>query len=332
MTAFTRTLCIITASLLAAPVHALDTNRKEVREFIDQMSREHGFKKTALRRLLRKAETKQAILDAISRPAERVVPWYEYRERFMTPRRIAKGAYFRGQHAAMLDKLATQGSPVAAILGILGVETQFGENTGHYRVIDALSTLAFDYPPRADFFRDELQQFLLLTKEQGIAADQAFGSYAGAMGPPQFMPSSYRKYAVDGDGDGKLDLWNDWDDVLASVSNYLLQFGWRSGEPVMAEASFDTDPATLNIIGSGRDIALNETVGSLKSKGVRFETSLPAEAPALLFVLQGKEGPLYRVGFNNFYVLTRYNRSTLYVSAAYELGTAIMNAGADAPE
>lgn len=327
MPAIRKGLGLLFACLLAGSAHAVDVHRDEVRAFIKEMSREHGFKSSELRKVLKGAETKQAILDAISRPAERTVPWHEYRERFLTPQRIAKGVDFMQQHAETLQRLRANGAPVAEILGILGVETLYGGNTGRYRVIDALATLAFDYPPRGDFFRSELEVFLVLTRELNIAPDQPIGSYAGAMGPPQFIPSSYRDYAVDGDGDRKRDLWNNWDDVLASVANYLMKFGWRAGEPVMAEAGVPDDLSALTMFGSGREIQLNETVASLRGKGVRFDTALPPEAPALLFTLQGKNGPVYRVGFNNFYVLTRYNRSTLYASAVHELGQAITPVG-----
>lgn len=318
---------LLWTALFAAPaVHALDTSREDVRDFIGKMSREHQFDSGELKTLFRQVESKKSILDAMSKPAERSVPWFEYRERFMTEQRLTKGAAFGQRHAAGLDKLKASGAPVGEILGILGVETMFGEVVGKHRVIDALSTLAFDYPPRRDFFIGELEQFLLLSREQNIRPEQAVGSYAGAMGPPQFMPSSYRNYAVDGDGDGKRDLWTDWDDVLASIANYLAQFGWRSGEPVMADADLSAaDMSSFAIIGSGRGIALSESVGSLRKKGVKFDTTLPDDAPALVFTLQGRDGPVYRVGFNNFYVITRYNRSTMYAAAVNELGQALVS-------
>jgi membrane-bound lytic murein transglycosylase B len=232
---------------------------------------------------------------------------------------------FARAHAATLDKLASQGAPTDVILGILGVETMYGEITGRYRVVDALSTLAFDYPPRSAYFLSELEQFLLLAREQKLVINDVQGSYAGAMGPPQFMPHSYREFAVDGDADGKINLWNDWEDVLASIANYLQQFGWHPGEPVFAEASYVANDANGQALAySTGDIGLNDTVASLKAKGVKFTTNLPDTAPAVLITLQGKEGPIYRVGFNNFYVITRYNRSPLYVNAVYEVGQAVM--------
>jgi membrane-bound lytic murein transglycosylase B len=300
---------------------ALDLSRKEVRAFIEETSRDHGVERAHLEALLAKAETKQAILDAISRPAERVVPWHEYRERFLTEKRILQGADFWIGHEQALKSIVDP-NVAASVVGILGVETSFGRITGRYRVIDALATLAFDYPPRAAFFRGELQQFFLLAREEAVDPATALGSYAGAMGAPQFISSSYRNFAVDGDGDGKRDLWGNWNDVIASVANYLYVYGWRAGEPVVVAAELDS--ADLSRFDTSK-VELNETVQSLRDKGVRFETSLPGDAPAMLIAAQGKDGPLYRVGFNNFYAITRYNRSTMYAMAVSDLGQAILN-------
>lgn len=305
---------------------AVDVKRAEVRAFIDETSRNFGFPRAQIESLLAQAETKQPILDAISRPAERVVPWFEYRERFLTEKRILQGTDFWMTHGEALRRIPDP-NVAASVVGILGVETSFGRITGRYRVIDALTTLAFDYPPRGEFFRGELQQFLLLSREESVDPKTALGSYAGAMGAPQFISSSYRNYAIDGDGNGKRDLWNSWDDVIGSVANYLLVYGWREGEPVVV-------PATL----PGNDLSpfdtskleLNETVASLRKKGVHFDTTMPDAAPALLIVAQGKDGPVYRVGFHNFYVLTRYNRSPMYAMAVHDLGQAVVNFMRDA--
>jgi peptidoglycan lytic transglycosylase B len=304
---------------------ALDVKRPEVRAFIEETSRDLGFERNQLESLLAQAETKQAILDAISRPAERVVPWFEYRDRFLTEKRILQGTDFWIEHGETLRRIP-DANVAASVVGILGVETSFGRITGRYRVIDALATLAFDYPPRGDFFRSELQQFLLLSREEAVDPRTALGSYAGAMGAPQFISSSYRTYAIDGDGNGKRDLWNSWDDVIGSVANYLLAYGWREGEPVAVTATLDGDVSRFNTAKP----ELNETVKSLRDKGVRFETSMPADAPALLIVAQGKDGPVYRVGFTNFYVLTRYNRSPMYAMAVHDLGEAVVNFMRDA--
>jgi membrane-bound lytic murein transglycosylase B len=304
---------------------ALDVKRPEVRAFIEETSRDLGFERNQLESLLAQAETKQAILDAISRPAERVVPWFEYRDRFLTEKRILQGTDFWIEHGETLRRIPDP-NVAASVVGILGVETSFGRITGRYRVIDALATLAFDYPPRGDFFRSELQQFLLLSREEAVDPRTALGSYAGAMGAPQFISSSYRSYAIDGDGNGKRDLWNSWDDVIGSVANYLLAYGWREGEPVAVTATLDGDVSRFNTAKP----ELNETVKSLRDKGVRFQTSMPADAPALLIVAQGKDGPVYRVGFTNFYVLTRYNRSPMYAMAVHDLGEAVVNFMRDA--
>jgi membrane-bound lytic murein transglycosylase B len=324
-------LPIALAALLAclAPIasaSALDVKRPEVRAFIEETTRDFGIARDQLEALLKQAETKQTILDAISRPAERVVPWHEYRERFLTEKRILQGTDFWTEHGATLRRIPDP-NVAASVVGILGVETSFGRITGRFRVIDALATLAFDYPPRSDFFRSELQQFLLLSREEAVDPRTALGSYAGAMGAPQFISSSYRNYAIDGDGNGKRDLWNSWDDVIGSVANYLLAFGWREGEPVVVTATLPSDDLSRFNIAK---LELNETVQSLRDKGVRFETSLPADAPALLIVAQGKDGPVYRVGFTNFYVVTRYNRSPMYAMAVHDLGQAVVNFMRDA--
>lgn len=309
-----------------APAYALDEARAEIRAFIAEMTRDHGFDRAELEALFRQTETKQSILDAISRPAERVTPWFEYRERFLTERRIHQGTDFWLEQRDKLAQIEDDGI-ASTVVGILGVETSFGRITGRYRVIDALATLAFDFPPRAPFFRDELKQFLILTREESVDPQTALGSYAGAMGAPQFISSSYRKFAVDSDGDGHRNLWSSWDDVVGSVANYLEAHGWRRGEPVVVAAALESnDLARFDV----SKIELNETVQSLRAKNVRFETSLPADAPAMLIVSQGKDGPQYRVGFNNFYVITRYNRSTMYAMAVHDLGQAIRNFMLDA--
>jgi membrane-bound lytic murein transglycosylase B len=317
---------LLTCLIWIPAASALDVKRPEVRAFIDATSRDLGFPRAQLEALLAQAETKQPILDAISRPAERVVPWFEYRDRFLTEKRILQGADFWIAHGEALRRIPDP-NVAASVVGILGVETSFGRITGRYRVLDALATLAFDYPPRSDFFRSELQQFLLLSREESVDPKAALGSYAGAMGAPQFVSSSYRNFAIDGDGNGKRDLWNSWDDVIGSVANYLLVHGWREGEPVVVNATLPSDD--LSRFDTSK-LELNETVESLRSKGVRFGTTLPDTAPALLIVAQGKDGPVYRVGFTNFYALTRYNRSPMYAMAVHDLGEAVVNFMRDA--
>jgi membrane-bound lytic murein transglycosylase B len=308
----------ILVALLAQPAQAIDSSRSEVRAFIETMVHDHGSDRVQLTALLEGAQTVPSILSAISRPAERVVPWHEYRAQFLNTRRISQGNEFWNAHAARLQPLDS--GLAATVAGIVGVETSYGRSAGRFRVLDALATLGFDYPPRGEFFRGELRHFLLLAREESIDPNNALGSYAGAMGIPQFIPSSYRQFAVDADGDGNRDLWSNWHDVIYSVANYLKVHGWRDGEAVVAEAKLANPDLSRFELGV---LALNETVQSLRNKGVRFETQMPPDAPAMLAVLRGKSGPEYRVAFNNFYVITRYNRSTLYALAVHELGQAV---------
>jgi membrane-bound lytic murein transglycosylase B len=309
-------------SLAAAlPATALDRSREDVRAFEEEMERNNGFDAAWLGTLLDQAESLPRIIELMSRPAERVKPWHEYRDHFLTRQRIEEGARFWEDHRAKLAEVESRtGVAQQVIVAILGVETFYGRITGKIRVIDALSTLAFDYPPRSSYFRAELEQFLLLTREEAVDPTVATGSYAGAMGYPQFMPRSYRAYAVDGDADGRRDLWSSTDDVIASVANYLAEHGWRAGEPVVVPAQLGFPDAEELVAGS---IVTDETVGSLRAKGLEFDTTLPDDAPALFVDVAGNDGPELRAGFHNFSVITRYNRSVLYALAVNDLGEAI---------
>ena len=290
--------------------------------FIGEMVRSHGFERAALTDLMAGAEIKVGILEAISTPAERTLEWHEYRKIFLSEERINAGVTFWNDHENDLGRISKQyGVAPEMIVAIIGVETFFGRITGKHRVLDALSTLAFAYPPRAKFFRKELEQFLLLTREEGVEASEALGSYAGAMGSPQFIPSSYRAYAVDESADGKRDLWSNWADVIGSVANYFRRHGWRESEPVVSRAtlgpSFEGGQPT-------RRPKLNSTVGKLSAQGYVFPGELPKEAAALAMHLEGQDGKEYWVGFHNFGVITRYNRSILYALAAHQLGQEIL--------
>jgi len=307
-------------AMLPAAAFALDAQRAEVQDFLRQMQERHGFTSGQLEPLFAQVESRPSILEAIARPAEKSKPWFEYRAIFLTDRRIERGRATARQQSEALQKAAASGVPAEVIVAITGVETFYGEVTGKHRVIDALATLAFDYPPRSEFFRGELEQFLVMSREESLDPLAPNGSYAGAMGVPQFMPSSYRNFAVDGDGDGHRDLWGSWSDVFASVANYLDRHGWRAGEPVMVTADATAaDLSGLNL----KTIELTETVSSLRRRGVRFETGLPDEAPAALIELAGSAGPEYRVGFTNYRAITRYNRSRMYASAVNDLAQAI---------
>lgn len=326
MTPTGRTALLATALLLqpcAAPAAAtLDASREDVRAFVAEVVERNGLDRRWVEGTLVEATPQPRIIELMSRPAERTKPWHQYRDHFITEERIAAGLEFWLAHR---DRLAAveraTGVSAGVIVGILGVETYYGRITGSFRVLDALSTLAFDYPPRRDFFRAELEQFLLLSREEHVPPATVLGSYAGAMGYPQFMPRSYRAYAVDGDGDGWRDLWGSWDDVIASVANYLVRHDWRAGEPVLAPADLPYPDDSEGLVAGS--IRADETVGSLRSKGLEFETALGDGAPALFIEVAGGAGPERRAGFHNFSVITRYNRSVLYALAVNDLGEAV---------
>ena len=298
-----------------------DLERPEIQAFLNDVAKRNDISRAQLVKLLNTAQPQPKIVELISKPAERVVPWWEYRERFLTEDRIAMGVEFWNEHREHLERIATErGVAPEYIVAIIGVETKFGRIMGRYRVLDALATLAFDYPPRSEFFRKELEEFVLLTREESLKPLDALGSYAGAMGGSQFMPSSYRKFAVDADGDGKRDLWTNWDDVIASTANYFREHGWETGGPVLSEVDLDPEP-TFTI--DTRNLKLNETVESLNALGVHTKTPMPADTPAMILSAEQKDGPAYRVGFRNFEVITRYNRSVKYAMTVNDLAEAI---------
>ncbi len=285
--------------------------------FIDEMTREHGFAPEQLRQVFDQAERKQAILDAISRPAERVKPWKEYRPIFITDSRIAQGVDFWRQHEAALARAeAEYGVPAQVIVAIIGVETFYGRNTGSHRVIDALSTLGFDYPPRQPFFRNQLKEYLLLAREEQIDPLAIKGSYAGAMGLPQFMPGSFRAYAVDFDGDGRIDIWNNPVDAIGSVASYFKAHGWSQGQPVVARAEVRGKRFEE---GLTQGLESTKNAGQLRALGWRSRQPLAEETAVTAFRLEGAEGDEYWIGLPNFYVITRYNRSVMYAMAVHQL-------------
>lgn len=315
---------VILLALLAAPqTWAIDIDRDDVRAFIAELTATDGFDQQYVEKILADSAVQQSILDAMSRPAEKVKPWHEYRAIFITPKRIQAGVEFYAEHRELLAQIeADTGVPPTMILGIVGVESFFGRITGKHRVVDALATLGFDYPPRAKFFRSELNQAFLLAREEQMDLLEIKGSYAGAMGPPQFIPSSYRNYAIDGDGDGRRDLIDNWADILASVANYFAVHRWQAGKPVAALGTVSEDAAELPL---NDGLKLQSTVGDLSKAGVFFPTELANDARAGLWQLEGADGDEYWVGFDNLYVITRYNRSVMYALAAWELGEAIMH-------
>lgn len=312
---------LVCATLSTSPALAVDVNRDNVAAFIERMVSEHDYDRETLRDILKHAEIKDSIVERISKPAEKTLTWGEYRPIFLTRERIRAGADFWREHREALESICERtGVPVEMMVAIIGVETYYGRITGGHRVLDALATLAFNYPPRSKFFTSELEQFLLLVREEDMQPTDAFGSYAGAMGRPQFMPSSYRAYAVDSTGDGKRDIWNNWTDVAGSVANYFVAHGWIEGQDVVARANLGNmwhGPVPKNTLKP------KDTVATLSSAGVLFSTDLPADSKGQLLTLDGEDGAEHWVGFHNFFVITRYNRSVMYAMAVHQLGQAI---------
>jgi membrane-bound lytic murein transglycosylase B len=296
-----------------------DLGRPDIRSYIDQLVAQ-GLNREQLTSVLAAAEVQPKIIDAISKPAEKSLQWWEYRARMLTQARIDAGVQLWHEHKELLDQIALEYQvPPEYLIAVLGVETQYGHTTGRYRVVDALATLGFDYPPRANFFRKELTEFLFLSHEQGFDPLSIRGSYAGAMGALQFMPSSFRRFAVTATPGGHPDIWNDWGDIFASTANYLHLAGWQYGAPVLAEAQFTGEQTP----SPSERMALNDTLGALRSRGLAIASELPDATPALLLAAPQHDAMGYRVGFQNFYVITRYNTSPLYAMSVHDLAEAI---------
>lgn len=295
--------------------------------FVAEMVARHGFEEAELRALMDSARFQQAIVDAMNRPYEGK-SWGVYRALFVTPERVAGGKRFLSEHPRLLEQAeAAYGVPPEVITAIIGIETNYGSSLGSHRVLDALSTLGFAYPRRADFFRKELEEFLLLSREEQVEPSRVRGSYAGALGQPQFIPSSYRAYAVDFDGDGRRDLWESDADVIGSVGAYLAQHGWLRGEPIAARADLIKPLGPGVQIGGKQPVMPSQSVAQLSAAGVQPAEALDPSARAALIELDG-DGPEYWVTLDNFYTITRYNHSNLYALAAYELGRAILSPAA----
>ncbi len=296
--------------------------------FIQEMSEEFGFLSEPLKAIFADAQRKQAILDAISRPAERVKQWKEYRPIFITQSRVDKGLEFWSKNQDALQRAEQEyGVPAEFIVAIIGVETIYGGNTGSYRVIDALSTLAFDYPPRAPFFRQQLKEYLLLTREEQVNPLTLKGSYAGAMGLPQFMPGSFRAYAVDFDHDGHIDIWQNPTDAVGSVANYFIKHGWQPGQPVVVRA--DLKNIALAEKGLSDSLDPKITVQQLQKLSWTPRTSLEAGLNVTAFRLEAEHGNEYWIGLANFHAITRYNRSVMYAMAVNELAQLLAAARKD---
>lgn len=325
--------CMSGPSFAAQPrseARATYGERPEVLQFIGEMVERHGFSERELRRVFGRVKQQPAILRAIRPPlSPKTRSWERYRAIFLNERHIGEGLKFFAQNAAALARAESEyGVPQEIIVAIIGIETFYGQNMGKWRVIDALSTLAFDYPPRAEFFRGELESYLLFVREADLDVLGVLGSYAGAIGIPQFMPGSYRRWAVDFDGDGVPRLRSSTTDAIGSVANFLRVHGWAPGAPVTFPVEVGAaDTSALLAAGLKPSISL----ARLEAAGVTLQGGPEGapDTPAALIELQTPDRPSeFRAGLENFYVITRYNRSSFYASAVYDLAQALRSARA----
>ena len=308
---------LVAASLLASPsLVAYERDEELVEAWIAEVSSEHGIDADYLRSLMAEASYKQSIIDAISRPAERVLTWEEYRNIFIEQARIDGGIEFIERNLDTLKRIeAETGVSAEYIVAIIGVETRYGRIMGNYRVIDALSTLGFSYPRRSSFFKKELTEFVLMIEETGLDPLSLKGSYAGAMGLGQFIPSSYRAYSKDDTGDGIADLWDSEQDAIASVANYFKRHGWKAGEPVLVNL---TPPEGAEEYPRS-PLRLDRTMAEVEALGYRPDAALAADTKARIFYFADNPGGEYIAGLQNFYTITRYNHSSYYALAVHQL-------------
>jgi membrane-bound lytic murein transglycosylase B len=316
---FALALCCVMASDAQTPPDEFRPLRPELEKFITYMANTHGFNARELRALFAKVQPSPGVTRAMSAPST-AKPWYEFKPLFVDAGRVAGGVKFWNENAEILARARGEfGVPEGIVVALIGVETRYGRHTGGFRIVDTLTTLAFDWPSRREFFRGELEQFLLLAREQHWDPLSVKGSFAGAMGLPQFMPGSYRRHAIDYDNDGHIDLRNPAD-AIGSVANYLKQFGWKGGEPVVAPARVDTaDWRALVDLGLKPSLTLDQW----RMRGAGTLTAQPPQLSASLFTIDLLGGPEFWFGFDNFYALLQYNRSRNYAMAVLELSIEI---------
>jgi membrane-bound lytic murein transglycosylase B len=330
MTKFT-VLALLAVALLLSNTQEAEaawkrySDRHDVRRFVREFAAEHRLNRAELLGLFRHARRQQSVLDAISKPAERKLTWAEYRPIFVTEDRAGGGVKFWQEHAqALFDAEQKFGVPAEIIVAIIGVETRYGKTIGRHPVFDSLVTLGFDGENRQEFFRSELKAFLLLARDERFDPTQTMGSYAGAMGIPQFISSSYRAYAIDFDGDGRRDLFTSPADAIGSVANYFKRHGWQTGEVVAVPVQIENEGAKILAAGRGRHgLKPQLTVAELISGGVKPDIELHKDQQAVLIELENIETPEYWLGLKNFYVITRYNNSSMYSMAVYQLAQQI---------
>ena len=309
----------------------------EAMQFARDLDAQHEWSDGWAQRWIGQAQRQERVIQ-LMRPAPTgtLRNWEAYRDQFVEPRRLRAGQRFWREHADTLARAEAQfGVPAWLIVGIIGVETLYGEHTGRFNVLDALTTLAFDFPAehsrreqRVAFFKDELAAFLAKTRDAERAPNQWLGSFAGAMGLPQFMPSNWGRFGVDFDGDGQIDLINSPADAIGSVANYIKGFGWNTGMPTHYPVTFDRDKLDLDTL-LAPDILPSFTVGNMQAKGAVLEgAALKHSGPLALVELENGPKPrIYVAGTENFYVITRYNWSSYYAMAVIELGKAVQALG-----
>ncbi|MFT5598368.1 MAG: membrane-bound lytic murein transglycosylase B [Urechidicola sp.] len=321
-------LLLITIALLlsfnafAAKVeHGDFKNRQDVEDFIDRMVKTSDYSEEALVALFATVKKQEHLFARLNKPAEKALEWYQYRRIFIKDSRINQGIEFWQENKQLLTEVAEKtGVPAEIMIAIIGVETFYGTYRGKDPVFDSLVTLAFDYPKRAKFFTRELEQFLLLVKEQNLDTKGLMGSYAGAMGMPQFISSSYRHYAVDFDNDGQVNLFDSKPDIFASVANYFVKHGWRPKEPIAGPLRLQ-QTNTVDQLKPG--VKTDYQWSDFSKHGLQSNTTLPADTPVALVQLEQSDHSEYWAGFKNFYVITRYNHSELYAMAVYQLSLLI---------
>ena len=307
---------------MPATVMANYAQRDDVKEFINEMIKKHHFDRAELEQWFSKAKKLDGVLESIAKPAEKTLTWKQYRPIFIKQKRIEMGKDFMKQHHELLARAEKEtGVPANIISAIIGVETYYGRHGGNTTVFDSLTTLGFDYPPRSNFFKSELEQFLLLAREENVDVSTIRGSYAGAMGMPQFISSSYRRYAVDFDGDGKRDLWNSTADVIGSVANYFKVHGWQRGGDIVQAVKVSQRPSDE----TREKLKPHTSIGDFRKQGVIAGKPYADDVMATLITLEGENGMEYWLGLKNFYVITRYNHSALYAMAVYELSKELVD-------
>jgi membrane-bound lytic murein transglycosylase B len=316
-------ISLLAFTLTAAwrPALALEVAKHEdIVRLIDELVSEQRFSEQELRDIFARVRLRPNVVKVMSKPSERL-PWHRYRKLFITPVQIDDGVDFWRAHDQTLQRAEQDfGVPAEVIVAIIGVETRYGRNRGSYPVIDSLTTLTLQYPRRSNFFRSELRHFLVLTRDEGLDPLGITGSYAGAIGIPQFMPSSYRDYAVDFSGNGRRDLVNETEDAIGSVANYLKRYRWQANAPIVADARTTATVAAPLI---HKKLRPNTTVAALRKAGVKTADDVDGSLQAALVQLDGAESPIWRVAFANFYAITRYNPSVNYAMAVYELSVAV---------